>query len=118
LVRSTVKKNYLFVVIEIEKILDKMNKKIKRVSIYKNIRGNSTEKFKIIFGEQIYSILKTKNKKPTKEELTYCLNLAKEKHCIVRLELCKEYKTYYKNYYMDIDEYFDIDRWLRVNKYD
>ena len=58
LVRSTVKKNYLFVVIEIEKILDKMNKKIKRVSIYKNIRGNSTEKFKIIFGEQIYSILK------------------------------------------------------------
>lgn len=63
--------------------------------------------------------LKTKNKKPTKEELTYCLNLAKEKHCIVRLELLKDYNTYInKNYYMDIDEYFDIDGWLRVNKYD
>ena len=62
--------------------------------------------------------IKTKNAKPTKEELTYCLNLAKEKHCIVRLELCKDYKTYYKNYYMDIDEYFNLDGWLRVNKYD
>jgi hypothetical protein len=60
LVRSTVKKNYLFVVKEIEKILVKMNKKIKRVSIYDDIRKNSTEDFKVIFDEQISSILKRK----------------------------------------------------------
>ena len=60
LVRSTVKKNYLFVVKEIEKILVKMNKKIKRVSIYDDITKNSTERFKVIFDEQISSILKRK----------------------------------------------------------
>jgi hypothetical protein len=60
LVRSTVKKNYLFVVKEIEKILVKMNKKIKRVSIYNDITKNSTEHFKVIFTEQISSILKRK----------------------------------------------------------
>ena len=60
LVRSTVKKNYLFVVKEIEKILVKMNKKIKRVSIYNDITKNSTEHFKVIFDEQISSILKRK----------------------------------------------------------
>ena len=60
LVRSTVKKNYLFIVKEIEKILVKMNKKIKRVSIYNDITKNSTEHFKVIFTEQISSILKRK----------------------------------------------------------
>ena len=37
-----------------------MNKKIKRVSIYDDIRKNSTEDFKVIFDEQISSILKRK----------------------------------------------------------
>ena len=60
LVRSTVKKNYLFIVKEIEKIFVKMNKKIKRVSIYNDITKNSTEHFKVIFDEQISSILKRK----------------------------------------------------------
>lgn len=63
--------------------------------------------------------VKTKNTHPTKEELTYCLNLAKEKHCIVRLEFRKDYGSYfYKDYHIDIDEYFDLDGWLRVNKYE
>lgn len=60
LVRSTIKRNYLFVVKEIEKRLAKMNKKIKKVSIYEDITGNSTERFKEIFKEKISNILKRK----------------------------------------------------------
>ena len=60
LFRSTINRNYLFVVKEIEKRLAKMNKKIKKVSIYDDITGNSTERFKEIFKEKISNILKRK----------------------------------------------------------
>lgn len=60
LFRSTINRNYVFVVKEIEKRLAKMNKKIKKVSIYDDITGNSTERFKEIFKEKISNILKRK----------------------------------------------------------
>lgn len=60
LFRSTINRNYLFVVKEIEMRLAKMNKKIKKVSIYDDITGNSTERFKEIFKEKISNILKRK----------------------------------------------------------
>lgn len=60
LVRSTINRNYLFAVKEIENRLAKMNKKIKKVSIYDDITGNSTERFKEIFKEKISNILKRK----------------------------------------------------------
>ena len=60
LVRCTLQRIYLFIVNEIETRLAKMNKKIKIVSIYNDITGNSTEKFKEIFDEIISNILKRK----------------------------------------------------------
>ena len=60
LVRVTLNRIYLFVVNEIEKIVEKKNKKLKRVSIYGDITGNSTERFKVIFEEIIINILERK----------------------------------------------------------
>ena len=64
-------------------------------------------------------LLRTNNMaKPTKEELTYCLNLAKDKHCIVRLEVKHKMLTSgEKIETIDIDETFDVDRWFRSNRY-
>lgn len=65
LVCSTVNKIYRFIVKEINKLLAKIKIngkkiKIKKVSIYESIAGNSTEKYKEIFDEIIYSLLKNK----------------------------------------------------------
>ena len=62
LVRITINRNYKFILKEIEKLLDKTNKKLKIVSIYNDIKGNSTEKFKEIFDKKISDILEKDNK--------------------------------------------------------
>lgn len=66
LICSTINKIYKFVVEEIKKLLAKIkingkNKKIKKVSIYKYLTGNSTEIYRAIFYEKICCILKKEN---------------------------------------------------------
>jgi hypothetical protein len=77
LVRVTLNRIYLFVVSEIEKIVEKKNKKLKRVSIYGDITGNSTERFKVIFEEIIINILerKTENEEVINKILNEDLSL-------------------------------------------
>jgi hypothetical protein len=77
LVRVTLNRIYLFVVNEIEKIVEKKNKKLKRVSIYGDITGNSTERFKVIFEEIIINILerKTENEEVINKILNEDLSL-------------------------------------------
>ena len=69
LVRMAVNKIFLFVFKIIEKLLTKINRKIKKVHIYKDITGNSAIKYRAFFGKIIEDILDRKNEQLIKDIL-------------------------------------------------
>ena len=85
LVRMTIDRNYKFNLKEIEKLLDKINKKIKIVKIYKYIAGNSTERFKDIFDKKFSDILEKND-----ENRQYIKDIFNDNRDLKELKIVKE----------------------------